>query len=88
MPNGDMVGNIGDIDATIIVCKSADEAVKVGTKILFCLLAHVIVFFLGYRLQFVFPNEHLIHTKLHVLMILVIMPGYLHTSHPCMYAFL
>lgn len=29
LPNGDMVGHTGDIDATIIGCKSADEAVKI-----------------------------------------------------------
>ena len=79
-PNGDMVGHTGDIDATIIACKSADKVVKVGTKLLFFLLAHVIVFVLGYRLEFMFPNEHLVHTELHVLLILVIMPGFVHVS--------
>lgn len=29
LPNGDMVGHTGDIQATIVGCKAADEAVKV-----------------------------------------------------------
>ncbi|MQM15694.1 hypothetical protein Taro_048644 [Colocasia esculenta] len=29
LPNGDMVGHTGDIKATIVTCKAADEAVKV-----------------------------------------------------------
>ncbi|GAB2280994.1 Phosphoglucomutase-1 [Dionaea muscipula] len=29
LPNGDMVGHTGDIDATVIACKVADEAVKI-----------------------------------------------------------
>ncbi|KAJ8486148.1 hypothetical protein OPV22_018633 [Ensete ventricosum] len=29
LPNGDMVGHNGDIDATIVGCKAADEAVKI-----------------------------------------------------------
>lgn len=29
LPNGDMVGHTGDIDATVVACKAADEAVKV-----------------------------------------------------------
>ncbi|XP_038988884.1 2,3-bisphosphoglycerate-independent phosphoglycerate mutase [Phoenix dactylifera] len=29
LPNGDMVGHTGDIEATIVGCKAADEAVKV-----------------------------------------------------------
>jgi 2,3-bisphosphoglycerate-independent phosphoglycerate mutase len=28
LPNGDMVGHTGDIDATIVACKAADDAVK------------------------------------------------------------
>ncbi|KAH9308933.1 hypothetical protein KI387_036844, partial [Taxus chinensis] len=28
LPNGDMVGHTGDIEATVVACKSADEAVK------------------------------------------------------------
>ncbi|CAI9089921.1 OLC1v1024575C1 [Oldenlandia corymbosa var. corymbosa] len=28
LPNGDMVGHTGDIEATIVACKAADEAVK------------------------------------------------------------
>ncbi|KAM7503179.1 hypothetical protein LguiB_002083 [Lonicera macranthoides] len=28
LPNGDMVGHTGDIDATVVACKAADEAVK------------------------------------------------------------
>ncbi|KAL8214840.1 hypothetical protein R6Q57_004289 [Mikania cordata] len=28
IPNGDMVGHTGDIEATIVACKAADEAVK------------------------------------------------------------
>ncbi|XP_076899829.1 2,3-bisphosphoglycerate-independent phosphoglycerate mutase-like [Bidens hawaiensis] len=28
IPNGDMVGHTGDIDATIVACKAADDAVK------------------------------------------------------------
>jgi bisphosphoglycerate-independent phosphoglycerate mutase (AlkP superfamily) len=43
LPNGDMVGHTGDIEATVVACKAADEAVKVGTKLLFCLLPYVIV---------------------------------------------
>ena len=78
--NGDMVGHTGYIDATFITCKSAYEAIKVGTKLLFFLLAHVLVFVLGYRLEFLFPNEHLVHTELHVLLILVIMLGFVHVS--------
>ena len=31
IPNGDMVGHTGDIEATIVGCKAADEAVKVKT---------------------------------------------------------
>ncbi|KAG8054973.1 hypothetical protein GUJ93_ZPchr0001g32648 [Zizania palustris] len=29
LPNGDMVGHTGDIDATVVACKVADEAVKI-----------------------------------------------------------
>ncbi|KAF0892153.1 hypothetical protein E2562_013516 [Oryza meyeriana var. granulata] len=29
LPNGDMVGHTGDIEATVIACKAADEAVKI-----------------------------------------------------------
>ena len=29
LPNGDMVGHTGDIEATIVACKAADEAVKI-----------------------------------------------------------
>lgn len=29
IPNGDMVGHTGDIEATVVACKAADEAVKV-----------------------------------------------------------
>lgn len=29
LPNGDMVGHTGDVEATIVACKAADEAVKV-----------------------------------------------------------
>ncbi|GMP51882.1 hypothetical protein CsSME_00017937 [Camellia sinensis var. sinensis] len=29
LPNSDMVGHTGDIDATVVACKAADEAVKV-----------------------------------------------------------
>jgi Metalloenzyme superfamily len=29
LPNGDMVGHTGDIEATVVACKVADEAVKV-----------------------------------------------------------
>lgn len=29
LPNGDMVGHTGDIQATIVACKAADEAVKI-----------------------------------------------------------
>ncbi|OAY44625.1 2,3-bisphosphoglycerate-independent phosphoglycerate mutase [Manihot esculenta] len=28
LPNGDMVGHTGDIDATVVACKAADDAVK------------------------------------------------------------
>ena len=31
LPNGDMVGHTGDIEATVVACKAADEAVKVRT---------------------------------------------------------
>ncbi|VAH81194.1 unnamed protein product [Triticum turgidum subsp. durum] len=30
LPNGDMVGHTGDIEATVVACKAADEAVKDG----------------------------------------------------------
>lgn len=29
LPNSDMVGHTGDIEATVVACKAADEAVKV-----------------------------------------------------------
>lgn len=29
LPNGDMVGHTGDIEATVVACKAADAAVKV-----------------------------------------------------------
>ncbi len=29
IPNSDMVGHTGDIEATVVACKAADEAVKV-----------------------------------------------------------
>ncbi|TVU45790.1 hypothetical protein EJB05_05292 [Eragrostis curvula] len=29
LPNGDMVGHTGDIEATVVACKTADEAVKI-----------------------------------------------------------
>lgn len=29
IPNGDMVGHTGDIEATVVACKAADDAVKV-----------------------------------------------------------
>ncbi|XP_078436497.1 phosphoglycerate mutase, 2,3-bisphosphoglycerate-independent [Wolffia australiana] len=29
IPNGDMVGHTGDIEATVVACKAADEAVKI-----------------------------------------------------------
>ena len=29
IPNGDMVGHTGDVEATVVACKAADEAVKV-----------------------------------------------------------
>ncbi|KAF8716830.1 hypothetical protein HU200_025927 [Digitaria exilis] len=29
LPNGDMVGHTGDIEATVVACKAADEAVKI-----------------------------------------------------------
>lgn len=28
IPNGDMVGHTGDVEATVVACKAADEAVK------------------------------------------------------------
>lgn len=30
LPNGDMVGHTGDVQATIVACQAADEAVKVS----------------------------------------------------------
>ncbi|URD95267.1 2,3-bisphosphoglycerate-independent phosphoglycerate mutase [Musa troglodytarum] len=33
LPNGDMVGHTGDIEATIVGCKAADEAVKVSIAV-------------------------------------------------------
>jgi bisphosphoglycerate-independent phosphoglycerate mutase (AlkP superfamily) len=33
LPNGDMVGHTGDIEATVVACKAADEAVKVRASI-------------------------------------------------------
>ncbi|QHO08316.1 2,3-bisphosphoglycerate-independent phosphoglycerate mutase [Arachis hypogaea] len=38
LPNGDMVGHTGDIEATVVACKAADEAVKVRTTINFQIL--------------------------------------------------
>lgn len=35
LPNGDMVGHTGDIEATIVACKAADEAVKVIRSVFF-----------------------------------------------------
>lgn len=32
LPNGDMVGHTGDIEATIVGCKAADDAVKVKPR--------------------------------------------------------
>ena len=29
IPNGDMVGHISDVEATVVSCKAADEAAKV-----------------------------------------------------------
>lgn len=29
IPNSDMVGHTGDIEATVVACKAADQAVKV-----------------------------------------------------------
>jgi len=33
LPNGDMVGHTGDIEATVVACKAADEAVTVRASI-------------------------------------------------------
>jgi len=38
IPNGDMVGHTGDIQATIVGCKAADEAVKVESFKMFAFL--------------------------------------------------
>lgn len=32
IPNGEMVGHTGDVDAAIVACKATDEAVKVKKK--------------------------------------------------------
>jgi len=32
LPNGDMIGHTGDLDATIIGCAAVDDAVKVIKK--------------------------------------------------------
>lgn len=32
LPNGDMIGHTGDLDATIIGCAAVDDAVKVNKK--------------------------------------------------------
>lgn len=29
LPNGDMVGHTGDIEATVVACEAADRAVRV-----------------------------------------------------------
>lgn len=34
IPNGDMVGHTGDVEATVVACKAADEAVKVNYEVL------------------------------------------------------
>jgi bisphosphoglycerate-independent phosphoglycerate mutase (AlkP superfamily) len=43
LPNGDIVGHTGDIEATIVGCGAVDETVKVGAKLLLFLLPYVIV---------------------------------------------
>lgn len=34
LPNGDMVGHTGDVEATVVACKAADDAVKVCRLVL------------------------------------------------------
>ncbi|MFS7987250.1 2,3-bisphosphoglycerate-independent phosphoglycerate mutase [Helianthus anomalus] len=44
IPNGDMVGHTGDIEATVVACKAADQAVKViniGSYFISCSLAKI-----------------------------------------------
>lgn len=41
LPNSDMVGHTGDIEATIVACKAADEGVKVCIFVLFFPCMHV-----------------------------------------------
>ena len=36
LPNSDMVGHTGDIEATVVACKAADDAVKVMLAASFC----------------------------------------------------
>lgn len=45
LPNGDMVGHTGDIEATIVACKAADEAVKVWT-VIFKFIVYIFPFFI------------------------------------------
>lgn len=37
IPNSDMVGHTGDIEATVVACKAADEAVKVICFVNLCI---------------------------------------------------
>lgn len=54
LPNGDMVGHTGDIEATVVACKAADEAVKVRTNKKLCFMLSLKV-------------EMCIYLKLHML---------------------
>lgn len=42
LPNGDMVGHTGDIEATVVACKAADDAVKVCVS--FSHTSHMFIF--------------------------------------------
>ena len=48
LPNGDMVGHTGDVEATVVACKAADEAVKVSFLPGFC---HMSLFDLLFRFK-------------------------------------
>lgn len=59
LPNGDMVGHTGDIQATILGCEAADKAVKVNLLLLFS-LAHIkVIVFLSLGVVYVHLLAHL-----------------------------
>lgn len=46
IPNGHMVGHTGDVEATVVACKAADEAVKVKDHLILVTCLCNIFFFL------------------------------------------